>query len=186
MPETPFKITPFKVDPWHENATEALKLEENLRVTLQLIAENQTRDISFVQNYNIAYNMVLFKRGAALREMTDNILSKLSLVSCEQKYNATVRLFYGIVEYGERVHKAALLKTRPPLLKLADDLFKRDVARRWRRLCRHAWWIGLIAKCIVVFNTYAFAPNAAVPMARANEFYHLANGGKIIEEELTM
>tara|TARA_B100000787_G_C16182419_1_gene292640 strand:+ start:353 stop:733 length:381 start_codon:yes stop_codon:yes gene_type:complete len=108
--------------------------EAALQKGLRQIAQSRASKLSFVALYSIAYQMALHKRGDVARDMTDEILRKLSLVSDRSEYSITTDIFHELLKYGETSWADLAQRTR--LTVVAEYLYTRRVARHWRLVYR--------------------------------------------------
>lgn len=164
-PLRPFRIAPIRSNGKLRELAQLKKLERNL----YLLADGKGATIAFSECYFAAYNLVLHGRGEDVRNLTLEVLRKLSLARGECAYYKLVSGFYNIIMYCERTYVQQM--SLNALKWEATQLYDRKVAVYWRRVRLWALWDRRLNQWRDAFVDTKFKPGGSGAVTCAEEFY---------------
>ena len=139
---------------------------------LQQLADGRGTSMSFAKLYNHAYKMCMRKRAAAVREIAEKQLRRLSLARPWPLFRERYLEICDVALYEENTY--AFINGLVPLKEYANCLYGRPVARWWRLLRVYALWARRVAAWRMAFDQVRFMPGGSAVGALEDEFYGLA------------
>lgn len=134
---------------------------------LDSIAQQRAASLAFADVYNNVYNLVTWEKGAELLQLITDTFRRLSVARRPLVYRMAVSIIKDCALYLDNV----CLKNRgkPSLTDVAEELYARPVARRWRRAFAHAKWLVRVRAWRLAFDAVYLKPgNAGALRAEAH------------------
>lgn len=144
------------------------RLLAKLRVILDLILLKRASHLSFAEVYCVNYNLVALGRGDALHDAITDAIRRLSLAERAVSYDRAVALIQDCAMYLNRVWVPK--SGRPRIEAVAEAMYDRPVARRWRRALAYAKWTARLILWRAAFDVFDGAPNRSGALRAAARF----------------
>lgn len=124
--------------PLNEMATQRMLLQ--VGCDLDGIVQQRTRSLAFGNIYNNMYNLVIGQKGEQLYELIVHTIRKMSLVKRPLVFYTAVGIVKDCAMYLDGVWTKRHEQMK--IVEVADMMYARPVAQRWRRALAYAkWWV---------------------------------------------
>lgn len=135
---------------------------------LDSVVQQRAASLAFGNVYNNFYNLVIGLRGEEVLELITHAFRRMSLTRRRLAYRVAVSIVNDTAMYLDQAWLRRL--ERPSLLNVAEAMYERPVARRWRRALAFAKWTVRLRVWRMAFDEVYLAPGNAGAL-RAEEHF---------------
>ena len=132
------------------------------------VTQQRAMSLSFGTMYNNIYNLTIGQKGEEVLELITHAFRRMSLTRRPLVYGTAVGIVKDCAMYLDQVWLRRWEK--PSLLDVAEAMYERPVARRWRRALAYAKWSVRVRAWRVAFDEIYLAPGNAGAL-RAEEHF---------------
>ena len=147
---------------------ETLRRLEQVGRDLDSIVQQRTQSLAFGNVYNNMYNLTIGQRGQDLYEIIVFTIRKMVLVKRPLVFHTAVGIIKDCAMYLDNVWTKRHEQLK--IVEVADMMYARPVARRWRRALAYAKWFVRICTWRVAFDEVYLRPGNAGAL-RAEEHF---------------
>jgi len=123
------------------------------------VAQQRTMSLSFGDMYNNIYGLVIGQKGEDVLELITHAFRRMSLSRRPLVYGMATGIIKDCAMYLDHVWLKRWEK--PSLTDVAEAMYERPVARRWRRALAYAkWWVRVRAWRVAFDEVYLKPGNA--------------------------
>tara|TARA_B100000963_G_scaffold32534_1_gene24176 strand:- start:445 stop:984 length:540 start_codon:yes stop_codon:yes gene_type:complete len=149
------------------SVAETLRRLEQVGRDLDGVTQRRTMSLSFGDMYNNMYCLTIGQKAEELLERITHTFRRMSLSRRPLAYYLATGIIKDCAMYLDNVWLRRWEK--PSLTEVADAMYDRPVARRWRRALAHAKWSVRIHAWRVAFDEIYLQPgNAGALRAEAH------------------
>jgi len=138
------------------------------------VTQRRTMSLPFGNMYNNVYNLVIGQKGEEVLALITETFRRLSLSRRPLVYGMAIEIIEDCAMYLDLVWLRR--REEPSLADVAEAMYDRPVARRWRRALAYAkWWVRVRAWRVAFDEEYLKPGNAGAVRAEAH-FRECAEG----------
>lgn len=152
--------------------TSTLTMLAQARRDLDDVAQQRAASLAFGAVYSNMYTLTIGQKGQALFELLADTFRRMSLTRRPLVYKTAVLIIKDCAMYLDHVWLTK--REKPSLLELAEAIYARPVARRWRRALAYAKWFVRVRAWRVAFDQEYLKPGNAGALRTAEHFQKCA------------
>ena len=138
------------------NSVATLRMMVQVGRDLDSIVQQRTQSLAFGNVYNNMYNLVIGQKGEDLYEVIVFTIRKMALVKRPLVFHTAVGIIKDCAMYLDGVWTKRHEQLK--IVEVADMMYARPVARRWRRALAYAKWSVRIRAWRMAFDEVYLAP----------------------------
>ena len=154
------------------NSVATLRMMVQVGRDLDSIIQQRTMSLAFGNVYNNMYNLTIGQQGEDLYEIIVFRIRKMALVKRPLVFRTAVGIIKDCAMYLDNVW--AKRHEQLKIVEVADMMYARPVARRWRRALAYAKWFVRIRAWRMAFDEVYLKPGNAGALHAAEHFWECA------------
>jgi len=154
------------------NSVATLRMMVQVGRDLDSIIQQRTMSLAFGNVYNNMYNLTIGQQGEDLYEIIVFRIRKMALVKRPLVFHTAVGIIKDCAMYLDNVWTKRHEQLK--IVEVADMMYARPVARRWRRALAYAKWFVRIRAWRMAFDEVYLKPGNAGALHAAEHFWECA------------